>query len=207
VILTKTDGDARGGAALSLRKVTGKPIKFLGVGEGMQALEAFDAQRVASRILGMGDVVALVEQAYQAADQEKSQALAKKIAKGKGFDLDDFREQLRQMEKMGGLASVVDKLPGMGEVPEHVRAQMNDKQTARLIAIINSMTPGERRNPDMIRGSRKRRIASGSGTQVQEVNRLLKQYEDMQRMMKSFGKGGLGRMLQGMKGKLPGIPR
>ena len=206
VVLTKTDGDARGGAALSLRKVTGKPIKFLGVGEGMQALEAFDAQRVASRILGMGDVLALVEQAVQAADQEKSQALAKKIVKGKGFDLDDFREQLLQMEKMGGLASVVDKLPGMGEVPEHVRAQMNDKQTSRLIAIINSMTPGERRNPDIIRGSRKRRIATGSGTQVQEVNRLLKQYDDMQRMMKSFGKGGLGRMLQGMKGKLPGPP-
>jgi len=206
VILTKTDGDARGGAALSLRKVTGKPIKFLGVGEGMQALEAFDAQRVASRILGMGDVLALVEQAHQVADQEKSQALAKKIAKGKGFDLGDFREQLVQMEKMGGLASVVEKLPGMGEVPDHVRAQMNDKQTARLIAIINSMTPGERRNPDVIRGARKRRIAAGSGTQVQEVNRLLKQYDDMQRMMKSFGKGGLGRMLQGMKGKLPGMP-
>jgi len=206
VILTKTDGDARGGAALSLRKVTGKPIKFIGVGEGMQALEAFDAQRIASRVLGMGDVLTLVEQAYQAADQEKSKVLAKKIAKGKGFDLDDFREQLLQMEKMGGLSSVVDKLPGIGEVPEHVRAQMNDKQTARLIAIINSMTPGERRNPDIIRGSRKRRIASGSGTQVQEVNRLLKQYDDMQRMMKSFGKGGLGKMLQGMKGKLPGMP-
>jgi len=206
VILTKTDGDARGGAALSLRKVAGKPIKFLGVGEGMQALEVFDAQRVASRILGMGDVLSLVEQAYEAADQEKSQVLAKKLAKGKGFDLDDFRDQLMQMEKMGGLASVVDKLPGMREVPDHVRAQMNDKQTARLVAIINSMTPGERRNPDVIRGSRKRRIAAGSGTQVQEVNRLLKQYDEMQRMMKSFGKGGLGRLLQGMKGKLPGMP-
>jgi len=206
VILTKTDGDARGGAALSLRKVAGKPIKFLGVGEGMQALEVFDAQRVASRILGMGDVLTLVEQAYKAADHEKSQVIAKKLAKGKGFDLDDFREQLLQMEKMGGLASVVDKLPGMREIPDHVRAQMNDRQTARLIAIINSMTPGERRNPDVIRGSRKRRIAAGSGTQVQEVNRLLKQYDEMQRMMKSFGKGGLGRMLQGMKGKLPGMP-
>jgi len=206
VILTKTDGDARGGAALSLRKVAGKPIKFLGVGEGMQALEVFDAQRVASRILGMGDVLSLVEQAYEAADQEKSQVLAKKLAKGKGFDLDDFRDQLMQMEKMGGLASVVDKLPGMREVPDHVRAQMNDKQTARLVAIINSMTPGERRNPDVIRGSRKRRIAAGSGTQVQEVNRLLKQYDEMQRMMRSFGKGGLGRLLQGMKGKLPGMP-
>jgi signal recognition particle subunit SRP54 len=155
----------------------------------------------------MGDVLALVEQAQEAVDKEKTQALAKKLAKGKGFDLDDFREQLRQMEKMGGLASVVDKLPGMGEVPEHVRARMNDKQTARLVAIINSMTPGERRSPDIIRGSRKRRIAAGSGTQVQEVNRLLKQFDDMQRMMKSFGKGGLGKMLQGMKGKLPGMPQ
>jgi signal recognition particle subunit SRP54 len=206
VVLTKTDGDARGGAALSLRRITGKPIKFLGVGEGIDALEAFDPVRVTSRILGMGDVMALVEQAYQVADQEKAKAVAKKIMKGKGFDLDDFRDQLLQMEKMGGVASLMEKLPGMGEVPEHVRAQMNDKQTRRLVAIINSMTPGERRDPDIIRGSRKRRIAAGSGTQVQDVNRLLKQFDEMQRMMKRFGKGGLGKLMQGLKGRLPGMP-
>jgi signal recognition particle subunit SRP54 len=206
VILTKTDGDARGGAALSLRRITGKPIKVLGTGEGTGALEAFDPARVASRILGMGDVMAIVEQAYQVADQDKAKAVARKIMKGKGFDLDDFRDQLLQMEKMGGVASLMEKLPGMGEVPEHVRAQMNDKQTRRLIAIINSMTPGERRDPDVIRGSRKRRIAAGSGTQVQDVNRLLKQFDEMQRMMKRFGKGGLGKLMQGLKGRLPGMP-
>jgi signal recognition particle subunit SRP54 len=206
VILTKTDGDARGGAALSLRNITGKPIKFLGVGEGMNALEAFDPARVAARILGMGDVLALVEQAVQAADQDQAQELAQKIVKGKGFDLGDFRDQLRQMEKMGGFANLLDKLPGVGQVPEAARAQMNDKQTRRLVAIISSMTPQERRDPDILRGSRKRRIAVGSGTQVQDVNRLLKQFGEMQKMMKRFGQGGLGRMLQGLKGRLPGLP-
>jgi signal recognition particle subunit SRP54 len=206
VILTKTDGDARGGAALSLRNITGKPIKFLGVGEGMNALEAFDPARVAARILGMGDVLALVEQAVQAADQDQAQELAQKIVKGKGFDLGDFRDQLRQMEKMGGFANLLDKLPGVGQVPEAARAQMNDKQTRRLVAIISSMTPQERRDPDILRGSRKRRIAVGSGTQVQDVNRLLKQFGEMQKMMKRFCQGGLGRMLQGLKGRLPGLP-
>jgi signal recognition particle subunit SRP54 len=205
VILTKTDGDARGGAALSLRAITGKPIKFLGVGEGSGALDVFHPDRLASRILGMGDVLSLVEQAAQTVDKDKTQHLAKKIAKGKGFDLEDFRDQLTQMEKMGGVASLMEKMPGAGQVPEHVRAQMNDKQTRRLVAIINSMTPQERRDPDVIRGSHKRRIAAGSGTQVQEVNRLLKQYDDMQRMMKSFGKGGLTRLMQNFKGKLPGF--
>jgi signal recognition particle subunit SRP54 len=206
VVLTKADGDARGGAALSIRHVTGKPIKFLGVGERADALEPFHPERMASRILGMGDVVTLVEQAYEAVDQSKAQALAKKIAKGKGFDLEDFRDQMMQMQKMGGIANLMEKMPGIGEVPEAVRARVSDKDTAKVVAIICSMTPAERRDPDIIRGSRKRRIAAGSGTQVQDVNRLLKQFEQASRMMKQFGKGNLGRVLQGLKGKLPGIP-
>lgn len=205
VILTKTDGDARGGAALSIRQVTGKPIKFLGVGEKADALEPFHPERVASRILGMGDVMTLVEQAYESVDRGKAEKLAKKLMKGKGFDLEDFRDQMLQMQKMGGIASLMEKMPGLGEIPESVRSRVNDKDTARLIAIINSMTPRERRDPDLIRGSRKRRIASGSGTQVQDVNRLLKQFDQASRMMKQFGKGNLGRMLQGLKGKLPGM--
>ena len=206
VILTKTDGDARGGAALSIRQVTGKPIKFLGMGEKPAALEAFHPDRVAARILGMGDVLGLVEQAGQAADREQAQEFSRKLAKGKGFDLADFRDQLLQMEKMGGLASLVEKLPGMGEVSEAARSQMDDRQTRRLVAIINSMTPQERLHPDTIRGSRKRRIAAGSGTQVQEVNRLLKQFDQMQKMMKRMGKGGLQKMLRDVKGRLPGFP-
>jgi len=206
VILTKTDGDARGGAALSIRQVTGKPIKFLGVGEKTDAIEAFYPERVAARILGMGDVLGLVEEAQRAADQGKTRELAQKLAKGKGFDLDDFRDQMAQMEKMGGLASLMEKLPGMGEVPDAAKAQLGDKQVTRLVAIINSMTPQERRFPDIIRGSRKRRIAAGSGTQVQDVNRLLKQFDQMQKMMKRMGKGGMQRMLQGMKGRFPGMP-
>ncbi|TAM47438.1 MAG: signal recognition particle protein [Gammaproteobacteria bacterium] len=207
VILTKADGDARGGAALSMRAITGKPIKFLGTGEAVTALEPFHPERMASRILGMGDVLTLVEEAARGADREKAQALAAKVAKGKGFDLGDFRDQLAQMQNMGGVASLMDKLPGMGQVPEAVKAQVNDKDMKRLIAIINSMTPGERRDPDIIRGSRKRRIAAGSGTQVQDVNRLLKQFDQMQQMMKRLGKGGLNRMLAGLKGRLPGMPR
>jgi len=206
VILTKTDGDARGGAALSIRQVTGKPIKFLGVGEKTDALEAFHPERVAARILGMGDVLGLVEDAQRAVDKEKTQEFAQKLAKGKGFDLEDFRDQLLQMEKMGGLASLMEKLPGAGEVSETAKAQLNDKQTKRLVAIINSMTPHERRLPDIIRGARKRRIAVGSGTQVQEVNRLLKQFDQMQNMMKRMGKGGLQRLLRDVKGRLPGFP-
>ena len=170
LILTKTDGDARGGAALSVRFVTGKPIKFLGVGEKTDALEPFHPDRLASRILGMGDVLSLVEQAQRGVDQDKALELARKINKG-GFDLDDFREQLQQMEKMGGMASLMDKLPGVGKMPDAAQLAQGEKQMLRNVAIINSMSPVERRKPDIIRGSRKRRIASGSGTQVQDVNR------------------------------------
>ena len=206
MVLTKTDGDARGGAALSVRFVTGKPIKFLGIGEKTDALEPFHPDRLASRILGMGDVLSLVEQAHRTVDQEQAKKLAHKITKGKGFDLGDFRDQLQQMEKMGGVASLMDKLPGMGKLPDAAQAQMAEKQTRRLVAIINSMTPQERRFPDIIRGSRKRRIAAGSGTQVQDVNRLLKQFGEMQKMMKRFGKGGMQNMLRGLKGRMPGMP-
>ncbi len=207
VILTKTDGDARGGAALSIRHVTGKPIKFLGTGEKLDALEAFYPDRVASRILGMGDVLTLVEQVQQKIDKGKADKLAKKIAKGKRFDLDDFRDQIVQMEKMGGIASLVEKLPGMSGLPSHVLDQVDDKQIQRTVAIINSMTPGERANPSIIRGSRKRRIAGGSGTQVQEVNRLLKQFTQMQKMMKKMRKGGgMANLMQSMRGRMPGMP-
>ncbi len=206
VVLTKADGDARGGAALSVRRVTGKPIKFLGVGEKTDALEPFYPDRMASRILGMGDVLSLVEQAQRSVDQEQAQKLAQKITKGKGFDLEDFRDQLLQMEKMGGIASLMEKLPGAAEIPQEARSRIDDSHTRRLVAIINSMTPQERRFPDIIRGSRKRRIAAGSGTQVQEINRMLKQFGEMQKMMKRMGKGGLARMMRGMKGKIPGLP-
>jgi signal recognition particle subunit SRP54 len=203
VILTKTDGDARGGAALSIRQITGKPIKFLGVGEKSSALEPFHPDRVASRILGMGDVVSLVEEAQRTIDHDKAHKLATKIKKGKGFDLEDFREQFQQLKKMGGLTSLLDKLPGMPNLPKGAMNQVDDRQMARMEAIINSMTPKERRFPDIIKGSRKRRIAAGSGTQVQDVNRLLKQFTQMQKMMKKMGKGGMGKMLRNMKGQLP----
>ena len=203
VVLTKTDGDARGGAALSIRQITGKPIKFLGAGEKTDALEAFHPDRVASRILGMGDVLSLVEEAQQKLDQEKALKLAKKLKKGKEFDLDDFREQLIQMNSMGGIAGLMDKLPGMSGLPQNVKAQVNDKQIGQTIAIINSMTIKERTHPAIIKGSRKKRIAAGSGTQVQDINRLLKQFLQMQKMMKKMGKGGMAKMLRGMKGKLP----
>lgn len=207
VILTKTDGDARGGAALSIRAVTGKPIKFLGIGEKTGALEPFYPDRVASRILGMGDIVTLVEDVQRQVDQEQAVKMAEKLKKGKSFDLEDFREQLRQIEKLGGVSSLLDKLPGMGEVPPEVMAQMKDnKQFKRLEAIINSMTPQERRYPHIIKGSRKRRIAMGSGTNVQEVNKLLKQFDQMQRVMKKLGKGGLGKLMGRFnpKAMLPG---
>ena len=178
----------------------------LGVGEKTDALEPFHPDRLASRILGMGDVLSLVEQAQRGLDQEQAKKLATKIAKGKGFDLEDFRDQLQQMEKMGGIASVMDKLPGMGQAPDAAQTTLAEKQTRRLVAIINSMTPHERRLPDIIRGSRKRRIAAGSGTQVQDVNRLLKQFGEMQKMMKRFGKGGMKNMLRGLKGRMPGMP-
>ena len=155
----------------------------------------------------MGDVLTLVEQAARSADQEKAQQLAAKLTRGKGFSLEDFRDQLLQMQNLGGIASLMDKLPGMGQVPDAVKAQVGDKDMKRLVAIINSMTPAERRAPDIIRGSRKRRIAAGAGTQVQDVNRLLRQFDQMQQMMKRFGKGGMQRMLAGLKGRMPGMPR
>jgi signal recognition particle subunit SRP54 len=204
VVLTKTDGDARGGAALSIRYVTGKPIKFLGTGEKLDALEPFYPDRLASRILGMGDILSIVEQAERTTDREKAQKLATKLGKGKGFDLEDFRMQLLQMEEMGGIASLIERLPGISQVPDGVKTQLGDNQFRRFVAIINSMTPAERRAPDIIRGSRKRRIAQGSGTQVQEVNRLLKQFTQMQKMMKRMGKGGMKQMLRGMQAQMRG---
>jgi signal recognition particle subunit SRP54 len=203
VVLTKTDGDARGGAALSIRQITGKPIKFMGVGEKLTALEPFYPDRVASRILGMGDVVSLVEQAQQNLDQDQARKLATKLKKGKGFDLEDFREQFQQLKKMGGITSLLDKLPGMPNLPKGAMNQIDDKQLSRIEAIISSMTPHERRFPAIIKGGRKRRIAAGSGTQVQDVNRLLKQFTQMQKMMKKMGKGGMGKMMRGMKGQFP----
>ncbi|MES9818247.1 MAG: signal recognition particle protein [Candidatus Thiodiazotropha sp.] len=204
VILTKADGDARGGAALSIRQITGKPIKFIGVGEKTDALEAFHPDRIASRILGMGDVLSLVEEVGRKVDQEKAAKLAKKLQKGKGFDLEDFKEQMLQMANMGGMSGLLDKLPGMGEIPDHVKNQVNDKEIGRLIAIINSMTPHERTFPAVIKGSRKRRIAAGSGTQVQDVNKLLKQFMQMQKMMKKMKGGGMKKMMRGMAGRFPG---
>ena len=204
VILTKTDGDARGGAALSIRQITGRPIKFLGVGEKTTALEPFHPDRVASRILGMGDVLSLVEEVTSKVDQEKAARLATKIHKGETFDLGDFKEQMEQMANMGGMAGLLDKLPGMGQVPDAVKAQVGDKEVKRLIAIVNSMTPQERAFPAVIKGSRKKRIAAGSGTQVQDVNKLLKQFTQMQKMMKKMKGGGLAKMMRGMKGKMPG---
>ncbi len=203
VILTKTDGDARGGAALSVRTITGKPIKFLGVGEKIDALEPFHPDRLASRILGMGDVLSLVEEAEQKVDQAKAQKLAKKLRKGKGFDLSDLRDQFEQMQNMGGMASLLDKLPGGAALPAAAKAQLDDRQTARMIAIINAMTPQERRYPAVINGSRKRRIAAGSGVQVQDVNRLLKQHHQMSKMMKKMSKGKMANMMRGMGGQLP----
>ena len=208
VILTKTDGDARGGAALSIRHQTGRPIKFIGTGENNDALDPFHPDRIASRILGMGDVLSLVEEVERKVDREKAEKVARKLGKGKGFDLGDFREQLEQMNHLGGLAGMLDKLPGVGNLPSGVLDQASQVQTGRLVAIINSMTPRERRHPALIKGSRKRRIAGGSGTEVQEVNRLLKQFAQLQKMMKKAkGKKGMAQMLGQMKGGgMPGIP-
>jgi signal recognition particle subunit SRP54 len=203
VILTKTDGDARGGAALSIRALTGKPIKFLGVGEKTAALEPFHPDRLASRMLGMGDVLSLVEEAERKVDRAKVEKLAGKLKTGQRFDLEDFRDQLQQMMGMGGLSGLMDKLPGMGDIPKDVRNQVNDRELVRMVAIINSMTPGERNHPDVIKGSRRRRIALGSGTEVQDVNRLLKQFMQMQKMMKRMSKGGMAKMLRGLKGRMP----
>jgi signal recognition particle protein len=207
VILTKADGDARGGAALSVRHITGQPIKFLGVGEKVSALEPFYPERVASRILGMGDVLSLLEEAQRSVDQEKVEKLARKLQKGKGFDLVDFAEQLQQMMHMGGLSALVDKLPGVQGLPEAVKNQLDDRELRSMLAIINSMTPQERCFPDIIKGSRKRRIAAGSGTQVQDVNRLLKQFNQMQKMMKKMSRGGLAKMMRDLRGRMPsGLP-
>jgi signal recognition particle subunit SRP54 len=208
VVLTKADGDARGGAALSVRQITGKPIKFIGLGEKLENLELFHPDRIASRILGMGDVASLVEEAQRKVDHTKAEKLAKKLEKGKRFTLDDFRDQMLQMQNMGGLTSMMDKLPGMGELPDAVKNKVNDKETVRTIAIINSMTPKERKFPDVIRGSRKRRIAQGSGTAIQDVNKLLKQFTQMQKMMKKVSKGGMAGMMKKLKGRMPpgGMP-
>ena len=206
IILTKADGDARGGAALSIRHITGKPIKFIGMGEKIDALEPFYPDRIASRILGMGDVLSLIEDIESKVDKEKAAKLAKKMKKGKGFDLDDFREQLIQMKNMGGMAGMMDKLPGMGQIPDAVKNQVNDKSTDRMEAIINSMTKKERVKPEIIKGSRKRRIAAGSGTQIQDVNKLLKQFMQMQKMMKKMGKGGMRKLMGGMQSMMGGMP-
>jgi signal recognition particle subunit SRP54 len=201
VIVTKTDGDARGGVALSVRQVTGKPIKFLGAGEKVEALEPFHPDRVASRILGMGDVVTLVEEVERKVDRQKADRLAKKLKTGRGFDLGDLREQLVQMQEMGGLGSLMDKLPV--NIPKGVDTGMGEAQMRRQVAVIDSMTPRERKYPKIIDGSRKRRIAAGAGVQVQDVNRLLKQHTQMQKMMKKLGKGGMGRMMRSLQGRLP----
>jgi len=209
VVLTKTDGDARGGAALSIREITGKPIKFLGDGEKTEALQPFHPDRIASRILGMGDVLTLIEEAEQKIDREKAEKLTRKLQKGKAFTLEDFSEQLRQMRNLGGMSGMLDKLPGAAGLPKNAAGQVNDQDFLRMEVIIGSMTRHERCFPAVIKGSRKRRIAAGSGTQVQDVNRLLKQFTRMQKMMKKMKKkGGMGRMLQGLQGALPpGGPR
>ncbi|HHR6030538.1 TPA: signal recognition particle protein [Providencia alcalifaciens] len=207
VVLTKVDGDARGGAALSIRSITGKPIKFLGVGEKTDALEPFHPERVASRILGMGDVLSLIEEIEHKVDRDEAEKLAKKLKTGDTFDLNDFLNQLKQMRNMGGMTSMLSKMPGMSQLPDAVKSQMDDKITIRMEAMIQSMTRKEREKPEIIKGSRKRRIAAGSGTTVQEVNKLLKQFDDMQRMMKKMKKGGLAKMMRGMKGMMPpGFP-
>lgn len=201
IVLTKADGDAKGGVALSVREITGKPIRFMGVGEQLDALEAFHPDRMASRILGMGDVLTLVEEIEQKVDKDKTQKLAKKLKRGKGFDLSDLRDQLEQMMSMGGLASILEMLPLPGKVsPAALQDSANEHKVRRQVAIINSMTPGERRFPKVINGSRKKRIAAGAGQQIQDVNRLLKQHLQMEKMMKKMSKGGMKNMLRGMPG-------
>ncbi len=205
VILTKADGDARGGAALSIRHITGKPIKFIGVGEKTDALEPFHPDRIASRILGMGDMLSLIEEIEQKADKKKADKLAKKIQKGKSFDLEDFRDQLLQMQNMGGVGAMMDKLPGVNEIPREMRDKVDDKALARQIAVINSMTKQERRFPDLIKGNRKKRIAAGCGQDLQDVNRILKQHKMMQKMMKRFSKGNMTNMMRGLKSNMRGM--
>ncbi|TAN66959.1 MAG: signal recognition particle protein [Methylobacter sp.] len=207
VILTKADGDARGGAALSIRHITGKPIKFIGMGEKTDALEPFYPDRIASRILGMGDVLSLIEEIEQKVDKEKAEKLVKKLQKGKSFDLEDFREQLQQMQNMGGVGSMLDKLPGMNNIPQEMRDKVNDKEISRQIGVINSMTMKERRYPDLIKGNRKKRIADGCGQQLSDVNRILKQFLMMQKMMKRFKTGNMANMVRGIKNNVRGMRR
>lgn len=205
VILTKVDGDARGGAALSVRHITGKPVKFLGVGEKTDALEAFHPDRVASRILGMGDVLSLIEDIERSVDKTKAEKIAKKFKQKKGFDLEDFREQLGQMQNMGGMAGMMGKLPGMSNLPDNMKDKVDDKMFTQMEAMINSMTMKERQHPELIKGSRKKRIAAGSGTQVQDLNRMLKQFTQMQKMMKKMQKGGMKGMMRNMQGMMGGM--
>jgi len=206
IVLTKLDGDARGGAALSVRSVTGKPVKFAGVGEKLDALEPFHPDRMASRILGMGDVLSLIEDVHKSVDIAEAEKLAQKVKSGKDFDLEDFKQQVAQMRKMGGLAGLADKLPGnLGQLAQQGALGMDDKAIRRLEGIINSMTPGERAKPELIKATRKRRIAAGAGVTVQEVNRLLNQFEQTQKMMKMMAKGGMAKMMRSMKGMFPGM--
>jgi len=204
VILTKADGDARGGAALSVRQVTGKPIKFMGMGEKVDALEPFYPERIASRILGMGDVMSLIEDAERNIDKDKAQKLMTKVVKGKRFDLEDLRDQLQQMQNMGGMGSMLEKLPGMGNMAQAAEQANMGGQFKVMEVIIDSMTPAERANPDLLNGSRKRRITMGSGTQIQDLNRLLKQHKQMAKMMKKMKGGGMAKMMRGMSGMMPG---
>jgi len=204
IVLTKLDGDARGGAALSVRSVTGAPIKFVGVAEKLNGLEVFHPERMASRILGMGDVLTLIEDAHKQVDIEEAQKFAKKVKSGKGFDLEDFKAQIGQMRKMGGMQGLLDKLPG--ELARAAQSsQVDERAIGRLEGIINSMTPAERAKPEILKASRKRRIAAGAGVSVQEVNRLLAQFEQTQKMMKMVAKGGMQKMLRGLKGAFPGL--
>ena len=206
VVLTKLDGDSRGGAALSVRHITGKPIKYAGVGEKLTGLEPFHPERMASRVLGMGDVLSLIEDARKGIDEAKAVEFAKKLKSGKSFDLNDFKEQIGQMRKMGGISSMMDKLPAQfAQAASQMPAGGEDKAVRRIEGIINSMTQDERSKPDLIKASRKRRIATGAGVQVQEVNRLLKQFEQTQKMMKQFSKGGIGKLMRSMKGMMPGL--
>ncbi|MGZ8227408.1 MAG: signal recognition particle protein [Methylococcaceae bacterium] len=207
VILTKADGDARGGAALSIRHITGKPIKFIGMGEKTSALEPFYPDRIASRILDMGDMLSLIEEIERKVDKEKAEKLARKIQKGKSFDLEDFREQLQQMQSMGGVGSMLEKLPGIKSVPKEMKDQVNDKMLARQIAVISSMTMQERRFPDLIKGNRKKRIATGCGQELQDVNRVLKQFLMMQKMMKKLKTGNMANMMRGVKSNIRGMRR
>ena len=202
VILAKADGDARGGAALSIRHITGKPIKFIGMGEKPDALEPFHPDRIASRILGMGDMLSLIETIEQKVDREKAEKFAQKIKKGQSFDMNDFREQLQQMESMGGVSAMLDKLPGVGNVSQEMRDKVNDKALARQIAVINSMTKQERRFPDLIKGNRKKRIAAGCGQELHDVNRMLKQFLMMQKMMKKMKSGNMANMMRGIKSNM-----